>query len=637
MSVESLAEEFLERKRRGEVPKVAEYLARYPALADEILEFFPVLGLVEDFKPDGGGETTSRGGAGVPGPELPLERLGDYRILRVVGRGGMGVVYEAEQEALGRRVALKVMAGHAMHDPGHLARFTREAKAAARLHHTNIVPVFGVGEIDGIQYYVMQFIHGQGLDRVLEEVKRLEAAVNDPLRASGANQESASASQAARSLLAGSFVPLPVMSASHGESPALPAESVDLSTAGPGGKGESSLDLSDRSAYYRSVARIGLQVAEGLAYAHEQGVLHRDIKPSNVLLDAHGITWITDFGLAKVVNDSDLTLTGDIIGTVRYMAPERFHGHCDARSDVYALGLTLYELLARHPAFNEADRSKLIKQVTAAEPLRLHQLDPTIPRDLAIIVQKTIEHEPADRYQTAQALADDLSRFLEDRPISARPVSAAEQLWRWCRRNPQAASIAAVFVATLVTGLVVISLLSMRLWWVASERARLFGEERVASARAQNEADRAGIETRAARAANELASRRLYISQMNLAQRCWEDWNAQNFKRILDEQRPENQGGVDRRGWEWYYWQRKASSGQSTLRGHYGIVSCVGFSPDGSHIASASGDGTVRVWDVAVGREVLKFRGHDTGVRSLVFSPDRSRIASASRTSAGRN
>ena len=181
ISVEKLAEDFLERKRRGEKPTVSEYLERFPDLADEIRDVFPVLGMVEDFKPGSGDMTGSFAGAEIPGMEKPLERLGDFRILRVVGRGGMGVVYEAEQEALGRRVALKVMAGHRLSDPAQLARFGREAKAAARLHHTNIVPVFGVGEADGVPYYVMQFIHGQGLDAVLDEVRRMDADHGPPV------------------------------------------------------------------------------------------------------------------------------------------------------------------------------------------------------------------------------------------------------------------------------------------------------------------------------------------------------------------------------------------------------------------------------------------------------------------------
>ncbi len=286
ITVEALAEEFLERKRRGERPTVTEYVARYPHLADEIRDVFPVLGLVEDFKPGSDDATDTFAGAEIPGLEKRLERLGDYRVLREVGRGGMGVVYEAEQESLGRRVALKVMAGHRLSDPSQLARFAREAKAAARLHHTNIVPVFGVGEAEGVHYYVMQFIQGQGLDAVLNELKRLEAVREGPAETTAERPGDVSAADVARSLLVGKFSYAGSATAdnlvlSSGESSDLPTSEAGN---GPVATGTSSLVLSGQSGYTRSVARIGLQAAEGLAYAHEQGILHRDIKPSNLLL-----------------------------------------------------------------------------------------------------------------------------------------------------------------------------------------------------------------------------------------------------------------------------------------------------------------------------------------------------------------
>ncbi len=188
--------------------------------------------------------------------------------------------------------------------------------------------------------------------------------------------------------------------------------------------------------FYRSIARIGVQVAEALEYANRQGILHRDIKPSNLLLDNHGNVWVADFGLAKTAEADDLTHSGDIVGTIRYMAPERFSGHCDARSDVYSLGLTLYELVALRPAYEASDRHRLMERVLHEEPERLKKLAPGVPRDLETIVAKATARDPALRYATAAALADDLRRFIEDRPIRARRVSPVERLARWCRRNP---------------------------------------------------------------------------------------------------------------------------------------------------------------------------------------------------------
>ncbi len=441
----------------------------------------------------------------------------------------------------------------------------------------------------------------------------------------------------ARSLIAGRFSGLGGLTANDSlsltegtcESPA--SDSLDFAVA----SGTSSLILSGKSAYARSVARIGLQAAEGLAYAHEQGILHRDIKPSNLLLDAQGIVWITDFGLAKATTDSDLTHTGDIIGTIRYMAPERFHGRCDARSDVYALGLTLYELLARRPAFDEADRGNLIRQVTEAEPASLRKLNRGISRDLATIVHKAIEREPSHRYHSAEDLAEDLRRFLEDRPIAARQITTTEQLWRWCKRNPLAAGLSATLLTTLAGGLLVVSVLLLRLWAVADERGRLYLAEsqrsqqlREASARASDEANRANAETRTARMAEELANGRLYIARMNQMHGLWENWNGQAFFQTLVEQLPENQRGVQRRGWEWHYWQRKGTSGHTTLQGHTGPVSIVAFSSDGTRILSSSQDG-VRVWDAAGGQAKLTLNGYAGSANCAAFSSDGRRVAFA--------
>ena len=472
ISVEALAEEFLERKRKGERPTVAEYLARYPHLAEEIRDVFPVLGLVEDFKPGSGDATGSFAGAEIPGLEKPLEHLGDFRVLRVVGRGGMGVVYEAEQESLGRRVALKVMSGHRLSDPNQVARFAREAKAAARLHHTNIVPVFGVGDAEGVHYYVMQFIAGLGLDVVLEDLRRLRQAkaLRVPPQPSCRRSSTVRAvpgGDVGRSGLdGGRGGPLaddrPVRGGrtdpaggdgdgpdaratrrSRGRRPPSIAARGRLRPRSPlPGSSELSASSDPDRQFYRSVARIGIQVAEALEYANRQGVLHRDIKPSNLLLDGRGNVWVTDFGLAKTAEADDLTHTGDILGTIRYMAPERFQRDSATRGrDVYSLGLTLYELVALRPAFEASDRHALIERVLHEEPERLKKRAPGVPRDLETIIAKAIAREPAGRYATAADLAEDLQRFVEDRPIRARRVSAAERLARWCRRNKGMAAV----------------------------------------------------------------------------------------------------------------------------------------------------------------------------------------------------
>jgi WD40 repeat protein/serine/threonine protein kinase len=430
--LDQLAEEIAARYRRGERPTLHEYLERYPNLADDLRELFPALVQVEQVKDDQEALTT-------PAPP-PLRQFGDYRVLREIGRGGMGVVYEAEQISLGRRVALKVLPAQLLTLPSFRSRFEREARAAARLHHTNIVPVFGVGEHEGTPYYAMQFIQGQGLDAVLAEVQRLQGGLPETV--------AEPASGLAHSLLAGMYPP------------ALPAEVTPLPAAQSGQSPEALLpgrnsDNHRRLSYWQSVATIGRQVAEALDYAHKQGVTHRDIKPSNLLLDTHGTVWVTDFGLAKADDQANLTRTGDLLGTLRYMPPEAFDGKSDRRGDIYSLGLTLYELLALRPAFDERDRARLLRKVTDSTVVRLESLKRGIPTDLATIVHKAIDPDPAHRYQTAGDLAADLQRFLADEPIHARRLGVLERTRRWCRKNPVGAALVAL-VALVLTAAVVV-------------------------------------------------------------------------------------------------------------------------------------------------------------------------------------
>jgi serine/threonine protein kinase/WD40 repeat protein len=442
---DEVAESFLERYRAGEHPSVTEYIERYPELAEQIRELLPALVAVEKAAPK---LTEPRAAA----PSVP-ERLGEYRILREIGRGGMGVVYQAVQEALDRHVALKVLPFARLLEPTLEERFRREAQAAAQLHHPNIVQVFGVGEQDGLHYYAMQYIEGQGLDQILRQVSHLRAGRTAVATPDAPRREFAS--RVAQGLITGQFSPR--------ERP--PREVLTSGGASPmvGAPGDQrTITGESNTAYFRSVARIGVQAAEALAYAHQFGILHRDIKPSNLLLDAQGTVWITDFGLAKMEGGSELTRTGDVVGTVHYMAPERFEGVSEPRGDVYGLGMTLYELLALRPAFADADPRQVMRRVGLEEPTGLRQWDPKVPRDLETIVLKAIAREPERRYQTAREMADDLHRFLADRPIRARRISRAERVVRWCRRNPILGGLSAAVAVLLVVlgaGFVVTTLL----------------------------------------------------------------------------------------------------------------------------------------------------------------------------------
>jgi serine/threonine protein kinase/WD40 repeat protein/tetratricopeptide (TPR) repeat protein len=456
--VEELAESFLARIRAGEQPSLTELIAAHPELAEEIRALFPALIEMEQ-----AGSATGSVIAGAGGGGAVLESLGDYRIIREIGRGGMGVVYEAVQESLGRHVALKLITPWARTDAGQIERFRREARAAARLHHTHIVPVFGVGEHQGYRYYAMQFIQGQGLDVILHELRRLRSAPEPDGAGPAAPDPTASTPLSAtvvHGLLTGRFA----TRATDGGTPGTVAEShaagFELADVpqGPepdGPSSDASLWASQPGgAYARTVARVGFQVAEALAHAHGQGILHRDIKPSNLLLDIEGNVWVTDFGLAKSDDAEALTEPGDIVGTVRYMAPERFRGESGPVSDVYGLGVTLYELLTFRPAFDAGARARLIDQILHEDPPPPRSLDPKIPRDLETIVLKAMAKDPADRYPSARALAEDLGRFLDDRTILARRSSASERLWRWCKRNPGLA-VANLTAAILTTVLAI--------------------------------------------------------------------------------------------------------------------------------------------------------------------------------------
>ncbi len=475
-AVEILAEEFVERYRNGDRPPLSEYIQRFPEHAEEIKDLFPALLLMENLKPaEDDDAAANHFGFGAPS----LNHLGDYRIIREVGRGGMGIVYEAEQVSLGRHVALKVLPKELLDNPKRRLRFEREAKAAAKLHHTNIVPVFGVGEEGGTVYYVMQFIQGLALDEVLLELKRLNAPLDSTHAAPLSGElrvvrREVSAADVARSLMAGSLHQSPEEVEAGAESGLARVEPVhdemgtEATLVAPSnsakvvrrrsdtfsisnssvilpGTGSGRPERARKATYWQSVAQIGVQVAQALEYAHGQGVLHRDIKASNLLLDLHGTVWVTDFGLAKIADEGEITQTGDILGTLRYMAPETFKGQADARSEVYSLGLTLYELLAFRPAFDQTQRSTLVDQVMSAQVERLGKRNPAIPTDLQTIVHKAIARDPADRYQTAQEFADDLRRFIDDEPIKARRIAPVERLLRWSRHNRGlAASLATV-------------------------------------------------------------------------------------------------------------------------------------------------------------------------------------------------
>jgi hypothetical protein len=235
----------------------------------------------------------------------------------------------------------------------------------------------------------------------------------------------------------------------------------------------STLPRHDGPGFFRTVAGLGIQVAQALEYAHLQGVVHRDIKPSNLLLDGRGKIWVTDFGLALVPADATLTMTGDLLGTLRYMSPEQALARralVDHRTDIYSLGVTLYELLTLQPAYQGRDRSELLRQIAQDEPKPPRRLNPAVPVELETIVSKAMSKAPEDRYTSAGELADDLQRFLDDRPIHARRPTLAQRARKWSRRHTSLVVSAAVSAATLLILAVAALAISNRL--ISREQTR---------------------------------------------------------------------------------------------------------------------------------------------------------------------
>ena len=410
------------------------------------------------------------------------------------------------------------------------------------------------------------------------------------------------------------------------ELPPAPATSgVSSSAMMPGGKHVSEVDTSGRrQPFFRSVAQIGRQAAQGLAYAHARGIVHRDIKPSNLLLDTEGVVWITDFGLAKA-DDDGMSASGDILGTLRYMAPERFRGEGDARADIYALGLTLYELLTLRPAYESTDRLHLIERIKNEEPARPRSIDPQIPRDLETIVLKAIDKHPDHRYPTAAALAEDLRRFLADEPIKARQISTSERYWRWARRNPAVATLGGVLTAVLVMATIVSFFMVARFAKFAEDANNSATSERGARLEADG-ARAAAVEAsetaETARAAALAETYRATLSEVKALraghQLGWRDEALADLARMavmptarrdLAELRTEAVASVGEFGVKEV--ARFAVSG-------YGAFS-IDFSPDSGTLVTATGDGNLDLWDVPARKHLRRYVG--------VASPDTGSLA----------
>ena len=435
--LEKIVEQFTARLRAGEHPAIAEYQEMHPRLKNEIEDLLASVAMIEQLKsnPSNPADKNRRSLDDVSS----LEQIGDYRIEREIGRGGMGIVFEAVHESLGRRVAIKVMPTPLVNREKYVERFKRESQAAARLHHTNIVGVFGVGDGDGFHYYVMDLVDGQTLSEVVHGLNPSELAGSTRKIDETCLKDTSNANSPA------------AIRTGPGTDSRLEMDSPRLGSSQDSSRLNSQLAQPATLKHFRWAARIGANIADALSYAHATNILHRDIKPSNIILDRKGVVWITDFGLAKdSSNELNLTKTGDVIGTPQYLAPESLEGVYDRRSEVFCVGLTLYELATLQPAYASGTTAEVIRAIATTSPVSPRKINPKIPFDLSVIIEKAVARDPNSRYQSAKELRNDLHAFVANRPISARPPSTFENVVKWGRRNPLVAGLSAVSVLLLM-------------------------------------------------------------------------------------------------------------------------------------------------------------------------------------------
>ncbi|PAY17533.1 hypothetical protein CKO51_20950 [Rhodopirellula sp. SM50] len=682
-----LVDEILDQLRSGGDIDTVDCIRRFPEHADRIEQLIPTLrylGEVKDVTTDDPLTNDADLSANLAGSDdtLLFKQLGDFQIVREIGRGGMGIVYEANEISLDRRVALKVLPFAAISSERQLARFKVEAQAAAGLHHTGIVPVYSVGCDRGVHYYAMQYIDGTSLALVLREFRLASTRQSVSIGDSGAAGEAET-----------------LRHSSDGQTPDSSSGARSEATSG-------SESATDARQHFRSMANLGIQAAEALEHAHQSGVIHRDIKPGNLLLDREGKLWITDFGLARVEQDSELTMTGDLIGTLRYMSPEQATSKSstvDHRCDVYSLGATLYELLTRRPAFDGDDRQQLLRKIIGVDPVAPSKWNPRIPADLETIVMKAMEKDREARYSDAQSMADDLRCYLEDLPISARRPSSVARIRKWGRRHPAIVRSSFAMLAVIALAWLIGSVLLVR--QTAKTQVAL---SQATDNYKQSELNRAKAETAIGR-----LERLLYVRGLGLAAKAWREGDGAGAAALM-RSNPAYRSQPGLRGFEWHFLdslllppdnvvfrsdqeltaaavsrdgkliaigdaegtirvmresgkplildahhgpvqsldldvkdQRLASCGEDgTLRiwdvasgqevgviesGHEGKpVFAVRYSHDGKSLASGGGDGNVRLWDPITMKQQVALVGHRRDVRTVAFAPDDATIASGS-------
>jgi WD40 repeat protein/serine/threonine protein kinase len=541
-----LVADVAEQIARGESPDIEDLESRNPSLSKALQRLLPAIRLLSEMADE---EATEDRSAWFT---RPTDVLGDFELGREIGRGEIGVVYEARQLSLGRRVALKVLPPSALHDPRQLRRFEIEAQAAALLQHPNIIPVFAFGTERGVPYFAMRLIDGRNLAELVEEARQRKG----------------------------------------------------------------------RGFHPREAAELARQAAEALDYAHRNEVLHRDVKPSNFLVDAQERLWIADFGLARVRVTSDLTASGDSLGTLRYLSPEQVKGRreaVDGRSDVYGLGATLYELLTLRPVFEGDDRAELLIRIQSDEPRFSHKLDTAIPLDLKTIALKALAKDPSERYATAGDLAGDLTLFLANLPIRARPPTTVPRLIKLARRRWRALVSAGLIAATILIGIAAAALCS-------NSRLRAINQ------RLQNEIDRADNNALEARNQALTSERHAFGTQLRLAALALETAQPERAQEILRDI-PLNSRRDAPRSFVWRDLWRRSRRDVVVLVGPTPQFGGMALSLDGKLLATTDGSAGLELWNVVTGERIRTIDMMPGQHGTPVFSPDGLLVAVAVRNS----
>jgi len=582
--------EFLSEIDAGRNPSRDQFLEMHPELTDQLDQALTRRRLLRNAGQDLEIETN----------DVALTRmpLGDFRLIRPIGRGGMGVVYEAEQLSLRRIVAVKVLPFASMLDVQQQKRFRNEARAAATLDHPNIVPVYYVGHERGVHFYAMQLIDGQSLAEVITFLRSPDGLISGRAEPPTAEQT-------------GGTIRMPAS---------------NLSSQHSMGSHE----------FFRTVAKLGSQAAAALAHAHDIGIVHRDVKPGNLMVDVNGKLWVTDFGLARFDHGDQLTITGGVIGTYGYMSPEQAAGSrlVDPRSDVYSLGATLHELLAPRQTAPSATTHSVVAATEVTELTPLRELDRQVPIDLETIVMKATALERSDRYQTARDLGEDLRRFSIGANIHARRLTFFERSVRALSRHRLAVAITAVSgLVLLAIATVAISAWSAQIAHYADsvdqalvEKQRALDAAELAQSVSERQRRLAEVSLHRAETSELRALRMSYRSDIQLAYRHWlqNQWN--DATRYLNRHRSAI-GVNDVRGVEWYLLYNDLTEKSTTLGRHEGLATECELFPDGRTAVTVGEDGRVRLWDLTSKRHIRSFDPGLGDLHAVAVSVDGSSIA----------